>query len=163
MGEVIRFNSKPWAADPERAEAIEQLHADLDNAIAYRDRMREPPTSREIAIRAMDRLWRGNHAYGLFVLVLVAMTIAFIWFPWSNFPIFLVPLLVIGPLFLLAFARERIHGEQSQRAWRERQATEADESIAAIRERLIEQGAMTEAELVPLRRLGDGPGARRGL
>lgn len=163
MGEIIRFDGKPLATDSHRDDAIEQLRDDLENAIAYRDRMLAAPTSREIATRAMDRLWRGNHAYGLFILILVAMTIALIWFPWSNFPIFLAPLLVILPLFLIAFAHERTHGEQSRQAWRDRQVAETEADIDEIKEQLAEHGAAAEAELLLPRGPDDGPGARQGL
>lgn len=124
----------------ERAAKIEELRHDLDNAIAYRERMQEPPTSKEIAMRAMDRLWQGNGAYGLFILVILSLAAAFIWAPY-DFPIYLTPLIVLAPFFAIACLREKYSGERSGRAWRDAQIAEIDADIEGLEKELVRLGA----------------------
>lgn len=134
-GDVARPDS-----EGERAARIEELRNDLENSIAYRERMQEPPTSKEIATRAMDRVWQGNGAYSMFILIIIALAAAFIWAPY-NFPIYLMPLIVVAPFFAAAFLREKYFGMRSRREWRDAQIAEIDQDIDEIRKELFRLGA----------------------
>ncbi|MBN9060868.1 MAG: hypothetical protein BGP06_16220 [Rhizobiales bacterium 65-9] len=123
-----------------RAAEIERLRTALEDSIAFHERMLGPPTAKEIARRALDRMWAGTGAYMLFVLVLVAFLVAIIWAPY-GFPLPLTPLVVLAPAFFAAFARERRFGLQSSRAWRDAQADEAAKRIESLRMRLFWMGA----------------------